>query len=235
MTRHCVSATLCHVNRKTWLYVGLALLLIAVALVVAFSRSASHRPSTNASKGSGDSEAQVTDPTSPTASMAPITSTVHDRKVRDEVRTRIYANRGEQPPDTGGVLRNAGVAPPPPRIAPDDPTNLALDREYIRDVVRSDFYPMAKQCYESALAANPTLAGKIVLDFTIVGDAKIGGIVESAKIDPDSTIQDPRLLECFSESLMAVAFKPPTKGGKLTVKYPISLSPDEPDAGQRRR
>lgn len=109
-----------------------------------------------------------------------------------------------------------------------------LDKEYIRDVVRSDFYPMARQCYESALVSNPKLSGKLVVFFTIVGDEKVGGIVESAELVEGTTIDDPQLTQCFAESMKTVAFKAPRKGGMVTVKYPFEMTPDEPQADAGR-
>ncbi|MCL2450607.1 MAG: AgmX/PglI C-terminal domain-containing protein [Polyangiaceae bacterium] len=78
--------------------------------------------------------------------------------------------------------------------------------KYLRDRVHTDFMPLASQCYESALAQNPALAGSVTIRFTIVGDPKIGAVVESADLDDKSEITDPMFKECMQESMMAVNF-----------------------------
>lgn len=173
--------------------------------------------------------------------MAPISESIRDRKVRDEVRRRIYAARSETPPEPQGARRGAGTidgradggAEPGSQSSGATSREPGLDAAYIRQVVRDDFAPMAKQCYESALAQNPKLSGKLVVFFTIVGDEKVGGIVESAEIADGTTIEDERLQQCFTESMMTVAFKPPRKGGKVTVKYPFTLTNDDEVDGGR--
>jgi hypothetical protein len=158
---------------------------------------------------------------------APLTSAVHDRSLRNAVRERIYQRAGQTPPDPGGVPRRVGVAPTSSERPAQDSSFGTLDAAYIQQVFRSDFYPMARQCYESALASNPNLGGRLVVYFTIVGDDKVGGIVESVQIDEGTTIDDLKLRECFTESIMTVAFKAPPKRGRMSVRYPFTLSPGD--------
>jgi hypothetical protein len=94
-----------------------------------------------------------------------------------------------------------------------------------------------KKCYESALQRSPKLGGRLVMTFKIVGDPSVGGVVEDAGFDDESTLKDDEMATCVRESLMTVTFdKPPSGGGFVTVKYPILFSPDdeeEGDAGAR--
>jgi hypothetical protein len=93
-------------------------------------------------------------------------------------------------------------------------------------------FPLLHQCYEDTLRRHPTLGGRLVLTFSIVGDPAVGGIVEDADFAEESSIQDDEMRTCVRESLMTLTFdKPPTGGGYVTVKYPIEFAPDEPDAG----
>lgn len=221
-------------SRRSALIVALAIAALSIILAL-WLRSGSKANETRSREADTSSASTLQDLPSP----APIASSIHDRKARDQVRERIYKARGEAPPETGGTKRSAGTtaererstAPnaASPMGAPDK--GPGLDPQYIRSVVREDFWPMAKQCYESALAGNPKLAGKLVVFFTIVGDEKVGGIVESAEISDGTTIEDEKLRQCFTESMMTLAFKPPPKGGKVTVKYPFSMEPDDPPDG----
>jgi len=90
---------------------------------------------------------------------------------------------------------------------------------------------MALGCYEDAEKRTPGLRGRIVLHFAVVGDSKIGGIVESADVLDASTIRDPMMIDCMRESMLSMTFPPPKQGGFVTVEYPIEFSPDEPDGG----
>jgi hypothetical protein len=159
----------------------------------------------------------------------PVSSTTRDRALRDEFRKRIQqalanaaasgAARSEAPP--------AGA--PAPSASAESPK---LDADYIRQRVREDFVPLAKQCYEAALERAPDAGGKLVLQFTIVGDARVGGLVDSVELGRGTTLEDPKLVECMRESMMSMAFKPPPSGGMVTVVYPFVLSPEPSDAGR---
>ncbi|HMJ54344.1 MAG TPA: AgmX/PglI C-terminal domain-containing protein, partial [Polyangiaceae bacterium] len=105
-----------------------------------------------------------------------------------------------------------------------------LSREYLQQRIREDFYPMAKVCYEGALAKQPELRGQIVIDFVIVGDAKVGGIVDQAKINDRTDVTDVTFLECIRESMLSMVFAPPDNGGWVTVTYPFKFSPDKEEA-----
>jgi hypothetical protein len=101
------------------------------------------------------------------------------------------------------------------------------EREGIRDRMHADFIPMAGGCYREAQGRLPGLTGSVVLSFTIVGDAKVGGIVDSAAILDLSTIRDAKMVECMRESMLSMTFAPPPPGGELSVEYPIDFDPDE--------
>jgi hypothetical protein len=101
------------------------------------------------------------------------------------------------------------------------------EREGIRDRMHADFIPMAGGCYREAQGRLPGLTGSVVLSFTIVGDAKVGGIVDSAAILDRSTIRDAKMVECMRESMLTMTFPPPPPGGELPVEYPIDFDPDE--------
>ncbi|HEY4116875.1 MAG TPA: AgmX/PglI C-terminal domain-containing protein [Byssovorax sp.] len=148
---------------------------------------------------------------------------VEQRRARDELRAKILAAIEEK--------RRAAASRPPPAAkpassaAPDDGPP-GLDKDYIQQTFRDDMFPLLRKCYESALAQRPALAGKLVLDFTIEGDADVGGVVEDADFDDASTLHDDEMRTCVRESLMTLTFdKPPRGGGKVTVKYPLAFSP----------
>ena len=114
------------------------------------------------------------------------------------------------------------------RALPDVTTTCgSLEKDYIRDVVSEDLIPIARECYESALEDDPELGGRLMLQFSIVGDESVGGIVEEVSLAEGSTLKHPALAECMTESTATLLFDPPEDGGKVVVTYPFDFEPAE--------
>ena len=135
----------------------------------------------------------------------------------------------------------AGGAPPAPSAYPTMPPvpigdagDTNVDPKYIQSVVRDEYFPLAKQCYGSALERNPKLAGTIEMSFSILGDPKIGGVVDDVKLSKGTTIDDNEMQTCLRESMMSVTFDAPPGSESVTVVYPITFSPEDDDAGEGR-
>jgi hypothetical protein len=160
---------------------------------------------------------------------------VLDRPKRDELRTLIWQAIGHPPPDPGAPTRAAAYVFPerPPwgeirwDAAPGGRGSPGIDPKYIQQRVREDFFPLARKCYEDALEHEPNLGGRVEFAFNIVGDAKIGGIVESVDVLNAGTLRDPEVIDCMRQSFLSVTFPPPPEGGTVTVVYPIAFSNDD--------
>ena len=154
-------------------------------------------------------------------------ASVRDRAVRAQIRAAIVrawsvgANGAELTVD----------APIPPRTG-------TLGADFIRGRIREDFVPMAGECYESLLRRRPGVAGRLVMEFEIVADANHGGLLEDARMVPhdggvpDAGLEEAEFLTCMRESMMTVAFLRPEGDGRMTVRYPFRLRPDDEDAGR---
>jgi hypothetical protein len=105
-----------------------------------------------------------------------------------------------------------------------------LDREYIQKHIRENFFPLAKDCYESLLASQPKAGGLVEIHMTLVGDESVGGVVDSLELGEKSTMKDPEFLDCVSESMLSMVFEPPPEHGWVTVVYPVQFAPGN-DAG----
>ena len=161
-----------------------------------------------------------TEPEAPAnTAFSPPTTTRRDKELREQARVRILQAMGT-PDDKSGSAK-------PTLLEPPKPPPPALDKDYIQARIHEDFLPMAKDCYETALKRDGGLGGKMVFQFAIVGDESVGGIVESAELDPTSTLDEAELVTCMRESLLSVTFPPPPKGGRVTVTYPFELSPGD--------
>ncbi|MET0594086.1 MAG: AgmX/PglI C-terminal domain-containing protein [Polyangiaceae bacterium] len=187
----------------------------------------------------GRSRSPASSPIPPSAAPAPVyegapsirtdvrhaAGTVVDRKLRETVRARLMVPLAalgvERDPHTGLTIPRGTNGP-----------SHNLSREYLEQRIREDFYPMAIACYEAALADTPTLAGKVVVDFMIVGDTKVGGIVDQAKINDRTTIADTKMTDCLRESMLSMVFAAPDNDGWVTVTYPFVFAPDGDGADQ---
>jgi hypothetical protein len=143
-----------------------------------------------------------------------------DRARADGVREAIHASLGD-----------ARAAWPAMPTARDDAGNTTVDRSYIQQRIHEDLFPLARQCYEDALQRRPGLGGKLAVYFRVVGDRRVGGVVDEVKMTSDTTLDDAELQTCVKESMMSVTFDAPPGDGELSVVYPIVFSSDEPDAG----
>ncbi|MEO8550073.1 MAG: hypothetical protein ABI678_08865, partial [Kofleriaceae bacterium] len=79
------------------------------------------------------------------------------------------------------------------------------------------------QCYDLGFAEDAHLAGVVTLRFTIVGEPKVGGLLESVEIvDADTTISQQTVRDCLTQQLYALELDPPPDG--VTVTRQLSLS-----------
>lgn len=164
---------------------------------------------------------------------------VLDRKRADEMREQLRALFAEAGTAWGAAEPDPSTAPKRPGFAempaPAGSGNQAQSAQgkYIQSVVREQFFPLARQCYEAAIAKHPGLAGKVELEFRIVGDKRVGGVVDQASLGDAGTLslRDDAFSQCMTESMMSVSFDAPPDGREVTVKYPIEFSPDDPDGG----
>lgn len=120
------------------------------------------------------------------------------------------------------VFPGSAATPPPPQSA-----EAVERRDYLRRAIREQYIPVARDCYAELLERKPTAAGKVVLEFAIVGDGDAGVVDRVALRDDKDTIEDPEFLLCMTESMYAAVFEPPPPGAaETTVVYPVMLSPD---------
>ncbi len=171
------------------------------------------------------------DPVDPTSSEVrprdgESASPLLDRKRREEMRQAIYRAWGVSAPTSD---YRGNVRPPPP---PSPEEARPFDKDYIRSRIREDYVPLAKDCYEKGLKKNPKLEGKLTASFRIVGNKNVGGIIDWVDASTDTTLGDKDVIDCLEQSLYSVSFQAPPNDGIVTVTYPLTFSPDAPDASE---
>ncbi len=148
--------------------------------------------------------------TPPQPPEAALKAAARDRQRRDALRAKIQKAQRAR-------------TRTPAAEAPDEQARGKLDEDYIQARIKDDLLPLAEECYELAREEDPALGGTLVLEFTIVGEPDLGGIVEETGVDPRSTITHPDMVTCMQESMMSLSFAPPEDGGSVLVRYPFEF------------
>lgn len=125
--------------------------------------------------------------------------------------------------DTGSAR---ATAPAPSTKGRDAGVDAPLDPSMVAKVVK-DHLTHLKWCYETSLDLDPSVAGRVVVGWTIDHDGAVRGL----KFEKN-TIRDPAFSACLRRHLEALRFKPPA-GGSVEVSFPFLFQPDvaAPTAG----
>lgn len=97
----------------------------------------------------------------------------------------------------------------------------SLDKAVIRRVIQQHLNEV-KNCYEAALEKNASLAGRMMVRFTIEPDGKVG---ESSV--PESSLNSPAAESCIRDAVRTWIFPRP-QSGKVVVTYPFVLASAPP-------
>lgn len=152
---------------------------------------------------------------SPRDASGIIDHTVRDPFVHERVRAEIFrawamhaAQQGTTSPTDGGFPAAPG----------------SLDPTYIRTLIRDEFVPMARVCYEQQVERAREARGRVVMSFEVMGDEHAGGIVDDVQIEaPDGGGFDESFRTCMRETMRTMTFRAPDGGGRITVRYPFVL------------
>lgn len=117
--------------------------------------------------------------------------------------------------------------PPPPSNLPPDALsrfNQGLSVDVVRRVIWVHINQI-KYCYQQALFKQPSLSGRLVMNFQI---SPQGQVLELSV--RETTLQAPPLLACISDSMRTWEFPPtPHYDGVLEINYPFVLRPKVPE------
>lgn len=229
------------VQGKTFIlgFLGVVLLVVGGVFWIGLSGGSTHIPLSKPGIGFTADDVSAPDAGAPSGAAEPrggaadaavIAQTIHDRAFRDELRKRILAGWAAAPePEVAAAAKDGRFVP-----APTGDGGEGMDPAYIKDVVRTELVPMAKKCYEELLSRDKNAKGRLEMSFTIVADEKLGGIIEDVEADHgDGGLGDEKMTTCMRESLSTLSFRPPARGGTVTVKYPLVFSDDDtPDAAR---
>jgi hypothetical protein len=94
-----------------------------------------------------------------------------------------------------------------------------IDREAIRRVILQNINQF-KSCYERALNRDPSLSGKIVLNWSIVDKGRVGEAGVGS-----STMGSSEVEQCTVRVLRTLRFPEPPAGQVADVQYPFVFAP----------
>ncbi len=137
------------------------------------------------------------------------------------VMSACKKDAGSQPPadDAGGGSDVADAGGGGGDASDDDAGPDFLTVDDFEEIVGKNTGDVT-DCFSTAKAAKPDLAGKLAYDFTIDGAGK----VTELKLDPSSTVKDPALNTCVTDKAKGWQFPKTRDGQPMTLPYSFNLS-----------
>ncbi|MBL4683548.1 MAG: hypothetical protein JKY37_03075 [Nannocystaceae bacterium] len=96
--------------------------------------------------------------------------------------------------------------------------------------INEDFMPLADECYQQALEADPALRGMLDVNFEILADEDVAGMVDAIELGEENEIHDAGMLECIRETMLSTIFPSPGHTGHDAVRLTLRFSPEEDPA-----
>ncbi len=94
--------------------------------------------------------------------------------------------------------------------------------------------PLVSECYQLAIAAaerehRDKPLGLIRVRVDVVGEPELGGMVEEVTVLEDSTLRDPVLVECVTETLFTLELPAPSEPSSGSTVLPMTFAESEPE------
>jgi hypothetical protein len=98
----------------------------------------------------------------------------------------------------------------------------SLDRDIVRRIVRAHINEI-RSCYNMGLTRDPSLAGRVEVQFLIGEHGKVDSSVVASSTLGDATVE-----ACMAKAVKRWSFPRPQDGGTVAVAYPFLLDPGGP-------
>lgn len=96
--------------------------------------------------------------------------------------------------------------------------------------INEDFMPLADECYQQALETTPALHGMLDVNFEILADEDVAGMVDAIDLGEENEIHDAGMLECVRETMLSTIFPSPGHTGHDAVRLTLRFAPEEDTA-----
>ncbi len=149
-------------------------------------------------------------------------------EVRDKIVQAIEASRAGAGHDTPSPTDEPSESPTP---EPRGGAGSITDRSdgtlsVFVGTINDDFMPLADECYAQARQTQPDLGGLLDLEFSIIADEEVGGLVDEIDVGKENEVQHEGMLECIRESMLSTYFPSPQDTGRRGVRLTMRLQPD---------
>lgn len=209
-----------HVAKSTKVVVAVLVLLLltTIASVVMRVRPGASHDSTTSTSSAGPPPAMIA---SGAAVMAP-DARAPERAAMLEAIARARSHRTA----AAGSVTHAASAPSATSVGSAD-TRLDIedktgDTSEWEKRALGTLNSLFGQCFDLGRAEDPALGGTIAVQFTLVGEPNIGGLLERVEIlDENTSITQKTFRDCVTQQLYALELDPPPDG--VTVEREISL------------
>jgi hypothetical protein len=93
-----------------------------------------------------------------------------------------------------------------------------IDKDMIRRIVRAHLNEI-RSCYNAGLTRNPSLEGRVLVQFSIIGSGKVANAIVQ-----ENTTKDKPVADCIAKAVKRWSFPRVGKGGTALVSYPFLLT-----------
>lgn len=220
-------------STKVVLAVVAVLLLITAATVVKLGRPRSHAATTPGSTTHDSTTYNSPSPALPQAAVSSGASTMDAstaivepdaRAAKRAALLAAIARARSHPIDVPmGVLHAGSATTGDSTDTTLDITDMTGDTSEWEKRALGTVNKLFGQCYDLGRAEDPKFAGTLAVQFTLVGEPGVGGLLERVDIvDKDSSITQQTFRDCITQQLYALELDPPAEG--VTVKRQVTLS-----------
>lgn len=216
-----------YVAKTTKLVIAIVALVLLFGITAAIYRR-THPPAVaSLSTAPGGT---ATTSSAPLADASP-TAAIPDARATDRA-TLLAAITNARDRRTAAAARPTAEPAPPPALAAGSGSGTVLgivdktgDSSEWSKRALATINALFGQCYDLGRAEDPAFGGSIVVEFKIVGEPGIGGLLEQAEIidGPDTTIKQQTFRDCVLQQLYALELDPPPEGTSIARRIDISL------------
>lgn len=148
-----------------------------------------------------------------TAAALPIDATGPDQKFDPRLAEKLAPKVWLSDAPSSSSHRTAKIKYKPTRV------EGPLDRDIIYRMVRAHINEV-RSCYNAGLSQNSKLAGRVTINFVILGTGKVGSSVLR-----ETTLGDTTVGNCIAKAVKRWTFPKPRGGDNVIVDFAFDLSP----------
>jgi hypothetical protein len=167
-------------------------------------------------------------PSAPDRTASPRTEAPSaERRERERLRGALLHRYGRSSPLPDQPELDAEPVLPPASWS-------SLPEDYVRGILEDQLMPLAEACYEDLGSAEPEAT--VTLSLAVVGDAELGGVIDSIEVNAAESSTEGELSECLRQAAYELRFDPPDQGqGVEELEFTVDFSAQDRTTAERPR